>query len=101
MIRPEEARRPLTVSELGLAIRRALRPLSTVLVKGEVTGLKRTGRGNYTFAVRDEQAVVQAFLYGDQARRLGVVPEDGQVFVFRGKVELWQSGALNLIVDFI
>jgi exodeoxyribonuclease VII large subunit len=101
MIRPEEARRPLTVSELSFEIRRALRPLSTVLVKGEVTGLKRTGRGNYSFAVRDQQAVVQAFLYGDQARRLGIVPEDGQVFVFRGRVDLWQSGALNLIVDFI
>ena len=101
MIRPEEARRPLTVSELAFEIRRALRPLSAVLVKGEVTGLKRTGRGNYSFAVRDQHAVVQAFLYGDQARRLGIVPEDGQVFVFRGKVELWQSGALNLIVDFI
>jgi exodeoxyribonuclease VII large subunit len=101
MIRPEEARRPLTVSELAFEIRRVLRPLATVLVKGEVTGLKRTGRGNYSFAVRDQQAVVQAFLYGDQARRLGIVPEDGQVFVFRGRVDFWQSGSLSLVVDFI
>jgi exodeoxyribonuclease VII large subunit len=91
----------MTVSELSFEIRRALRPLSTVLVKGEVTGLKRTGRGNYSFAVRDQQAVVNAFLYGDQARRLGIVPEDGQVFVFRGRVDVWASGHLNLIVDFI
>jgi exodeoxyribonuclease VII large subunit len=101
MIRPEEARRPLTVTELAFEIRRSLRPLATVLVKGEVTGLKRTARGNYSFAVRDQGAVVQAFLYGDQARRLGIVPEDGQVFVFRGKVDFWQSGSLNLVVDFI
>jgi exodeoxyribonuclease VII large subunit len=101
VIRPEEARRPLTVTELSLEIRRALRPLTSVLVRGEVTGLKRTGRGNYSFAVRDQAAVVQAFLYGNDARRLGIVPEDGQVFVFRGRVELWQSGQLSLVVDFI
>ncbi len=101
MIRPEEARRPLTVSELAQEVRRALRSLSTVLVKGEVTGLKRTARGNYSFAVRDQAAVVQAFLYGEQARRIGLVPEDGQVFVFRGRVDFWQSGQLSLVVDFI
>jgi exodeoxyribonuclease VII large subunit len=101
VIRPEEARRPLTVSELAFEIRRQLRPLSSVLVKGEVSGLKRTGRGNYSFAVRDAGAVVQAFLYGADARRLAIVPEDGQVFVFRGRVELWQSGQLSLVVDFI
>ena len=89
------------MTELSLEIRRALRPLTSVLVRGEVTGLKRTGRGNYSFAVRDQAAVVQAFLYGNDARRLGIVPEDGQVFVFRGRVELWQSGQLSLVVDFI
>jgi exonuclease VII large subunit len=93
VIRPEEARRPLTVTELALEIRRALRPLTSVLVRGEVTGLKRTGRGNYSFAVRDQGAVVQAFFYGNDARRLGIVPEDGQVFVFRGRMELWQTGS--------
>ena len=101
MIRPEEARRPLSVSELAFEIQRHLRPLASVLVKGEVSGVKRTTRGNYTFAIRDQGAVVQAFLYGNDARRLGIVPEDGQVFVFRGRVEFWKSGNLSLVVDFI
>lgn len=102
MIRPEEARRPLSVSELAFEIQRQLRPLASVLVKGEVSGVKRTGKGNYTFAIRDQGAVVQAFLYGTDARRLGIVPEDGQVFVFRGRVEFWkQYGNLSLVVDFI
>ena len=74
VIRPEEARRPLTVSELAFEIRRQLRPLSAVLVKGEVSGLKRTGRGNYTFTVRDPGAVVQAFLYGADARLMTPAP---------------------------
>ncbi len=101
MIRPEEARRPLSVSELAFEIRRTLRPLSSVLVKGEVTGTKRTARGNYSFSIRDQSAVVQAFLYGADARRLGVVPEDGQVFVFRGRVDFWQTGQLSLVIDFV
>ena len=101
MIRPEEARRPLSVSELAFEIRRTLRPLASVLVKGEVTSIKRTAKGNYSFSVRDQGALVHAFLYGNDARRLGIVPEDGQVFVFKGRVDFWQSGQLSLIVDFI
>jgi len=101
VIRPEEARRPLSVSELAFEIRRTLRPLASVLVKGEVTGIKRTAKGNYSFSVRDQGALVHAFLYGNDARRLGIVPEDGQVFVFKGRVDFWQSGQLSLIVDFI
>jgi exodeoxyribonuclease VII large subunit len=101
VIQREDARRPLTVSELAFEVKRALRPLTAVLVKGEVSGMKRTAKGNYTFAVKDPGAVVHAFLYGADARKLGIVPEDGQVFVFRGRMEFWQSGQLNLIVDFI
>jgi exodeoxyribonuclease VII large subunit len=101
MIQREDARRPLTVSELAFEVKRALRPLTAVLVKGEVSGMKRTTKGNYTFAVKDPGAVIHAFLYGADARRLGIVPEDGQVFVFRGRMDFWQSGQLNLIVDFI
>ena len=101
MIRPEEARRPLSVSELAFEIRRTLRPLASVLVKGEVTGIKRTTKGNYSFSIRDQGAVVHAFLYGADARRLGIVPDDGQVFIFRGRVDFWQSGQLSLVVDFI
>ena len=101
MIRPEEAQRPLSVTELAFEIRRTLRPLASVLVKGEVTGTKRTAKGNYSFSIRDQGAVVQAFLYGADARRLGVVPEDGQVFIFRGRIDFWQSGQLSLVIDFI
>src|SRR5918911_4515450 len=101
MIQREETRLPFRFSEFAFEVKRAVRPLTAVLVKGEVSGMKRTTRGNYTFAIKDPGAVVHAFLYGSDARRLGIVPEDGQVFVFRGRMELWQTGQLNLIVDFI
>ena len=102
MIRPEEAARPFTVSELALEVKRALRPLSSVLVKGEVTGMKLSAKGHYSFAVRDAGAVIQAFLFASDARRLGLVPEDGQEFIFRGRVDFWpQGGQLRLVVEFI
>jgi exodeoxyribonuclease VII large subunit len=102
MLRPEEVRRPWTVSELALEIRRELRPLSTVLVKGEVSGMKRSARGHYGFTVRDQGAAIEAFLFADDARRLPMVPEDGQEFVFRGRIDFWaQGGRLRLIVDYV
>src|SRR6266851_4490910 len=102
MLRPEEVRRPWTVSELALEIRRELRPLATVLVKGEVSGMKRSARGHYGFTVRDQGAAIEAFLFADDARRLPMVPEDGQEFVFRGRIDFWaQGGRLRLIVDYV
>jgi exodeoxyribonuclease VII large subunit len=100
VLRPEEAQRPYTVTELANEIRRELRPLTALLVKGEVTGMKRGSRGHYSFAIRDGQSVINGFLYADDARRVTTLPEDGQVFIFRGRVDFWtQYGALRFIVD--
>jgi exodeoxyribonuclease VII large subunit len=102
VIRAEEARRPYSVSELAQAIKRELGPLSSVLVKGEVSGMKLSAKGHYSFTIRDPGAVVEAFLFAGDARRLGIVPEDGQEFIFRGRVDFWaQGGRLRLVVDFI
>jgi exodeoxyribonuclease VII large subunit len=99
VIRPEAAERPFTVSELALEVRRALRPLSSVLVKGEVSGMKLSAKGHYSFAIKDAGAVIQAFLFAGDARRLGLVPEDGQEFIFRGRVDFWpQGGQLRLVI---
>lgn len=100
MLKPEEAQRPYTVSELSNEIRRALRPLTAVLLKGEVSGMKRGAKGHYTFAIRDGQSLLNAFLWADDARKVTTLPEDGQVFVFRGRVDYWsQYGTLRFIVD--
>jgi exodeoxyribonuclease VII large subunit len=100
VLKPEEAQRPYTVSELANEIRRELRPLTAVLVKGEVSGMKQGGKGHYSFAIRDGQSVLEAFLFADDARRVSTLPEDGQVFIFRGKVDFWaQYGRLRFVVD--
>src|SRR6266699_704033 len=100
MLRPEEAQRPFTVTELANEIRRELRPLTAMLVKGEVSGMKRGTKGHYSFAIKDGQSLINGFLYADDARRVTTLPEDGQVFVFRGRVDFWtQYGTVRFVVD--
>ena len=100
MIRPEEAARPLTVTELAKEIQRELRPLTALLVKGEVSGMKKGAKGHYSFAIKDGQSLINGFIYADDARRVTTLPEDGQVFVFRGRVDYWtQYGTVRFVVD--
>jgi exodeoxyribonuclease VII large subunit len=100
VLKPEEAQRPLTVTELANEIRRELRPLTALLVKGEVTGMKQGSKGHYSFSIRDSQSLINAFIFADDARRLAMLPEDGQVFLFRGRIDYWaQYGTIRLIVD--
>jgi exodeoxyribonuclease VII large subunit len=100
VLKPEEAQRPYTVTELANEIRRELRPLTALLVKGEVSGMKRGTKGHYSFAIKDGQSLINGFLYADDARRVSTLPEDGQAFIFRGRVDFWpQYGTVRFVVD--
>ena len=102
MLKPEEARRPWTVSELARQIQVELAPLRAVFVKGEVIGMKRSVQGHYSFQVRDPGAVIDAFLFANDARRLAMLPEDGQEMIFRGRIDFWaRGGRIRLIVDYV
>ena len=68
MLRPEEAPRPFTVTELANEIKRELRPLTAVLVKGEVTGVKRSAAGIFNFTIQDGFSKLEAVLFADRAR---------------------------------
>jgi exodeoxyribonuclease VII large subunit len=100
MLRPDQAARPYTVTELANEIRRELRPLTALLVKGEVSGMKRGTTGHYNFSIQDGYNRIDAVLFADEARRVTTLPEDGQVFIFRGKVDFFgKIGRLSFIVD--
>src|ERR1700694_1987184 len=102
MLKPEEARRPWTVSELARQIQAELQPLRNVFVKGEVSGMKLSVKGHYSFTIRDPAAVIEAFIFGNDARRLAMLPEDGQEFIFRGRIDYWaQGGRIRLLVDYL
>jgi exodeoxyribonuclease VII large subunit len=100
VLKPEEAQRPYTVTELASWIRRELRPLTAIMLKGEVTGMKQGSKGHYSFAIRDGQSLINAFIYADDARRVNTLPEDGQVFIFKGRVDYWaQYGTIRFVVE--
>src|SRR5256712_12582632 len=62
--------------------------------------MKQGSKGHYSFVIRDGQSLINAFIYADDARRVTTLPEDGQVFIFRGRVDYWiQSGTIRFIVD--
>jgi exodeoxyribonuclease VII large subunit len=100
LLKPEEAQRPFTVTELANEIRRELRPLTAVLLKGEVTGMKRGAAGHYNFSIQDGYSRLDSVLFADDARRVTTLPEDGQVFIFRGRIDFFaKTGRLSFIVD--
>src|SRR6202165_3838607 len=100
VLRPEEAQRPYTVTELANEIRRELRPLTALLLKGEVSGMKRGAAGHFNFSIQDGVSRLDAVLFADEARRVTTLPEDGQVFVFRGRIDFFgKTGRLSFIVD--
>jgi exodeoxyribonuclease VII large subunit len=102
MLKPEEVRRPWTVSELARQIQAELQPLRSVFVKGEVSGMKLSVKGHYSFTIRDSASVIEAFIFGNDARRLAMLPEDGQEFIFRGRIDYWaQGGRIRLLVDYL
>jgi exodeoxyribonuclease VII large subunit len=100
VLRPDDALRPFTVTELANEIRRELRPLTAVLVKGEVSGMKKAVAGHYNFSIGDGYSKLEAILWADASRRVTILPEDGQVFIFRGKIDFFaKNGRLSLVVD--
>jgi exodeoxyribonuclease VII large subunit len=100
MQRPEEAQRPYTVTELANEIRRELRPLTALLLKGEVSGMKRGPAGHFNFSIQDGVSRLDSVLFADDARRVTTLPEDGQVFIFRGRIDFFgKTGRLSFIVD--
>ena len=63
MLKPQEAQRPYTVTELANEIRRELRPLTALLLKGEVSGMKRGPSGHFNFSIQDGVSRLDAVLF--------------------------------------
>src|SRR3981081_1426880 len=102
MLKPEEARRPWTVSELARQIQAELQPLRTVFVRGEGSGTQLCVKGHSNFPIRDSASVIEAFIFGNDARRLAMLPEDGQEFIFRGRIDYWApGGGIRLLAHYL
>jgi exodeoxyribonuclease VII large subunit len=90
-----------TVSELSLALRRALEEgFSHVRVKGEISGWKRVASGHCYFALKDAEAVLDAVCWRSTALRLGLKPEDGMEVICTGRITTYAGRSkYQLVVD--
>jgi exodeoxyribonuclease VII large subunit len=90
-----------TVSELSGAIRRAVEEgFPLVRVRGEISGLKAAASGHTYFDLKDDKAVLNAIVWKQQARALGLRPEPGMDVVCIGRVTTYPgSSRYQLIVE--
>ncbi len=99
-VQPQEAVRPLSVLELNSRIHDLLATrFQSVMVKGEVSGVS-VSRGHVWFTLKDPAAAVEAVIFSSTARRLPLLPENGQELVVTCQVDYHaQTGRLKLVVN--
>ncbi len=98
MLRPEEAERPWTVTELQQRVKGSLNQIGPVFVKGEISSIKRTVRGALSFDIKDGESLVRGWIWPDDLPRLAIHPEEGQQYLIRGRLDLWRNSSLMLYV---
>ena len=100
---PQTNRPEYTVSELAAALKRTIEEnFSIVRVRGEISGYKKHGSGHCYFALKDDDAVLDAVCWRTTAIRLSVQPEDGMEVIATGRLTTYPGRSkYQLIVDSI
>jgi len=91
---------PLTVTELTARIKQALEQgFAHLEVRGEVSRLTRPSSGHLYFTIKDNHASISAAVWRSAAVRLKTLPKEGQEFIFKGHISLYEPrGTYQLIV---
>ncbi len=88
-----------SVSELSVALKRALEEgFGFVRVRGEISGFKRHASGHLYFALKDQEAVLDAVCWRGTAGRLGLAPEDGMEVIAAGRITTYPGRSKYQIV---
>ena len=90
---------PLTVTQLGGVIKKALeeRVASPVRVVGEISNL--SARNHYYFSLKDDKSVIGCVAWASTARKFAFKPADGQEVVASGEVNFYgPQGRVQLYV---
>jgi len=95
----------LTVAEVTAYIKRLLdrdEVLSDIVVRGEVSNLRRPSSGHIYFSLKDEQSVLDAVCFRGNAASLGFEVEDGMQVVAGGNVTVYEpQGRYQIVVRFM
>lgn len=77
----------LTVSQISLNIKGSLENIfPNVLVRGEISGIKRPASGHMYFDLKDENSVLHAICWRGSVSKLSVVPTEGMEVICSGKI---------------
>ena len=90
-----------SVSEISEAVKRTLEgAFERVRVRGEISGFKRAASGHLYFALKDEEAKLDAVCWRLSTGRLAVTPEDGLEVVAIGRVSSYPGrSSYQLVVE--
>ena len=89
-----------SVSEITGAVKRTLESgYSRVLVRGEISNLRRPSSGHYYFALKDDRAQIRSVLFRGDALGLRFIPADGLEVEAEGEITVYEPrGDLQLLV---
>ena len=90
-----------TVSEISQAVKRTLEgAFERVRVRGEISGFKRATSGHLYFALKDEEAKLDAVCWRGTAGRLAIRPEDGLEVIATGRISSYPGrSSYQLVVE--
>ncbi len=95
----------LTVGEVTAYVKRLLdrdEVLSDVLVRGEISNLRRPASGHIYFSLKDDQSVMDAVCFRGRAGTLDFEPADGMAVVCGGNVTVYEKqGRYQLVIRFM
>lgn len=76
-----------SVSEISQSLKRLVESqFSRVQVRGEISGFKRHSSGHMYYALKDENAVIDAVTWRGQAGSLGIMPQEGLEIIATGRL---------------
>ena len=98
---PARDRTVLSVSELNREARVTIEHrFNQVWVMGEMSNFARPRSGHWYFTLKDESAQVRCAMFANRNRAVRAQPGDGQLFIVRGRVSLYEGrGEFQIIVD--
>ena len=90
-----EERQPLTVKALTKYIKLKFdydKNLQHLLLKGELSNVKRHSRGHLYFTLKDDEAQINAVMFASAASHLTFVPAEGMQVVVKGHITVYEAG---------
>lgn len=90
-----EQRQPLTVKALTKYIKLKFdydKNLQHLLLKGELSNVKRHSRGHLYFTLKDDEAQINAVMFASAASHLEFVPTEGMRVIVKGHITVYEAG---------